>query len=79
MEERIGRPIDYVFPYQKRLLVAMNTGNPYILRAIRYFGFGREMRQLVDDIEALPGPENQAGSAMLPPAKQVLINRKATA
>jgi len=79
MEDRIGRPIDYVFPYQKRLLVAMNTGNPYILRAIRYFGFGREMRQLVDDIEALPSPENQAGSAMLPPAKQALINRKATA
>jgi hypothetical protein len=51
IEQRLGRPIDYVFPYTKGLMGAMNTGRPYILRSIRFFGFGREMSALVDEIE----------------------------
>jgi pilus assembly protein CpaE len=53
IEKRLGRQIDYVFPYQKRLLMAMNSGVPYILKSIRLFGFGREMSALVDEIEDL--------------------------
>ena len=52
IQKRLGRPLDYVFPYQKRLLSAMNTGRPYILNCTRLFGFGREMSALVDEIEA---------------------------
>jgi pilus assembly protein CpaE len=51
IEQRLGRPIDYLFPYTKGLMAAMNTGNPYILRSWRFFGFGREMSALVDEIE----------------------------
>lgn len=52
IEKRLGREIDYVFPYQKKLLVAMNTGRPYILSSMRFYGFGREMSALTDEIEA---------------------------
>ena len=51
IQQRLGRPLDYVFPYQKRLLASMNTGRPYILNSMRFFGFGKEMSALVDDIE----------------------------
>ena len=53
IQQRLGRPLDFVFPYQKRLLVSMNTGQPYILKSVRMFGFGREMSALVDEIEAI--------------------------
>jgi len=64
IQQRLGRTIDYVFPYQKRLLVAMNTGQPYILKSMRMFGFGKEMSALVDEVEATRiqlGEEGAAG------------------
>lgn len=51
IERRLGREIDYAFPYQKKLMESMNTGRPYILKSMRFFGFGRQMTGLVDDIE----------------------------
>jgi pilus assembly protein CpaE len=62
IQQRLGRELDYAFPYQKRLLVAANTGRPYILKSMRFFGFGREMSALVDEIEALrqESPEDAA-------------------
>ena len=53
IQQRLARPLDYVFPYAKRLLVAMNTGRPYIMKSTRLFGFGREMSALVDEIERM--------------------------
>jgi pilus assembly protein CpaE len=50
IEQRLGRKLDYVFPYQKGILIAANAGQPYILGIHRYFGFGREMEALADDI-----------------------------
>jgi len=55
IQQRLARPIDFVFPYQKRVLVSMNTGQPYIMKSTRLFGFGREMSALVDEIDEL-GP-----------------------
>jgi len=52
IQKRLARPLDYVFPYQRRLLGSMNTGRPYILNSTRMFGFGREMSALVDEIDA---------------------------
>ncbi len=54
IESRIGRPIDYVFPYQKQLLRSANTGQPYALRANRWFGFGASIAELATDIETQP-------------------------
>jgi pilus assembly protein CpaE len=52
IERRLTRTLDYVFPYQKGLLVAANAGEPFALHAHRFFGFGRELNLLVDDIVA---------------------------
>jgi len=52
IRKRLGRELDYAFGYQRGLMVAMNTGRPYILRSMRFWGFGREMSALVDEIEA---------------------------
>jgi pilus assembly protein CpaE len=57
IESRIGRTIDYVFPYQKQLLVATNSGRPYVLKASHWFGFGASIAELVRDIEAHRMPQ----------------------
>jgi pilus assembly protein CpaE len=51
IQHRLGRELDYVFPYTRGLLVATNSGQPYILKSMRMWGFGREMTALIDDIE----------------------------
>lgn len=63
IERRLGRPLDYSFPYRKALLVAANAGEPYILHTHRYFGFGREMDALVEEIVAQREVRKQASSA----------------
>ena len=53
IEERLMREFHYVFPYQKKLLTCANLGEPYVLQATRYFGFGRSAHLLVGEIERL--------------------------
>ena len=53
IQQRLGRELDLVFPFTRRLLIAMNLGSPYILRSMRLWGFGREMSALVDEIETI--------------------------
>jgi len=50
---RMGHAVDHVIPFDKGIVVAANTGEPYILRPRRFFGCGRQLRQLVDDIDAM--------------------------
>jgi pilus assembly protein CpaE len=47
---RLQRTIDYVVPYEGRVLPSMNTGSPHILHARRWERFGRSVNQLVDDL-----------------------------
>jgi pilus assembly protein CpaE len=72
IQQRLGRQLDYAFPYQKRVLVAMNTGRPYILKSMRFYGFGHEMSALVDEIEAVrqEQPEETGGAAQQSPLVQ---------
>ncbi len=63
IQRRLDRPLDYVFPFTKKMLIAMNTGRPYILKSIRMFGFGREMSALVDEIEAYRERSERAAAA----------------
>ncbi len=53
IEERLAREFHHVFPYQKKLLTSANLGEPYILGASRYFGFGRSAHRLIREIEQL--------------------------
>lgn len=50
--ERIGERVDFEFPYDKRVLSALNLGRPRILDAGRR-GWGRVMRDLIDDAESI--------------------------
>lgn len=54
--ERLQRDIDHLIPYQKQLLTAVNTGQPYVLEASRaLFGgaFARAFTRLVDEVAAV--------------------------
>ena len=68
IQQRLARQLDYVFPYTKRVLVAMNSGNPYILKSMRFYGFGREMSVLVDEIEEFRQEQPAESIVSTPPA-----------
>jgi pilus assembly protein CpaE len=48
--QRLRLGLDYVVPYDRRVLVSMNTGSPRILHAARWQRFGRVIGQVVDDL-----------------------------
>ena len=51
--DQLGQPIDHVFPYDKRFLIAANAGQPLGLNPPRFSKIGKELRQLVANIEAI--------------------------
>jgi pilus assembly protein CpaE len=50
---RLRHDVDHVVPFDNRVVVAANTGEPCVLHASRFFGCGRSLRRLVDDIDAM--------------------------
>ena len=50
---RLGYDVDFVVPYSRHVLGATNSGEPYILRAPRWRGFGRAVRSIEEDILAI--------------------------
>lgn len=50
---RLGRPIAFVFPFDKRVIAAANCGEPVGGHAIRFGGFSRTLHRLVLDVESL--------------------------
>jgi pilus assembly protein CpaE len=48
---RLQRTIDYVVPYERRVLASTNTGVPHILTASRWERFGRSITQVVEDLD----------------------------
>jgi pilus assembly protein CpaE len=54
VEQRLERKVDYVVAYQKRLVLALNTGRPYVLGATKLWGFGRSIKRIVDEIQGAP-------------------------
>jgi pilus assembly protein CpaE len=60
--ERLDRRVDHVLPYDKRVIVSANTGEPYVLRSRRFSALSRGIRLLIDDIDALPGEATVAAN-----------------
>ena len=60
VEARLDADVDFVIPYQKKLITALNTGRPYILHGTQLFGFGKSIKRLVDDLMTAV-PEEAAG------------------
>ena len=55
--DQLGQPIDHVFPYDKRFLIAANAGQPLALNPPRFSKIRKEIRQLIANIEAInPAP-----------------------
>ena len=50
---RLGHAVDHVVPFDNRIVIAANTGEPYVLRPSRFFGCGRHLLRLVDEIDAM--------------------------
>lgn len=71
VEARLDADVDFVVPYQKKLITALNTGRPYILHGTQLFGFGKCIKRLVDDLmTAAPAKaaEDEAEEAPAKPA-----------
>ena len=49
----LGREVNFVLPADKRLVIAANSGEPYVMRASRFFGYGPPLRRLVADLDSL--------------------------
>lgn len=65
---RLGRKVDHVINFDTKIVVAANTGEPYVLHASRLYGSGRRLRQLVDDIEAMHATAARPLSPAAPPS-----------
>lgn len=57
--EALGQGIHHAVPYDKGLLLAANIGKPFILECSQKAGFGKSVRELLDEIDVARG----AGSA----------------
>jgi hypothetical protein len=55
IERRLERPLDHVVPYDTQVLVSMNTGSPYIMKAARWRGFSRAVTRIVNSLNGLEG------------------------
>jgi pilus assembly protein CpaE len=70
--DRLQRDLDYVVPYEKRVLVSMNTGSPQILHAKRWQGFGRTVNRLIEDLDgSLVDGARESSSAPRPLERRV--------
>jgi pilus assembly protein CpaE len=50
--DRLQRTLDYVVPYDRRVLTSMNTGSPHILHSRRWERFGRSIKAIVDALDS---------------------------
>ena len=69
--DRLQRTLDYVVPYEKRVLVSMNTGSPQILQSRWWQPFGRTINQMVQDLDGVTA----AGSDVSDTTDRALGNR----
>jgi pilus assembly protein CpaE len=82
VSRQLGRAVDHVVPYKKEVVVAANLGRPHILRAGRFFGFGRAISRIVDELSSLTPLSTSASAetngAILAAPDQVLDADKET-
>jgi pilus assembly protein CpaE len=49
---RLGRDVHHVVPFDRKVLVGLNVGVPHVLGAPKWYGFGKALGAVVDEIEA---------------------------
>ena len=62
--DRLGHDIDFVVPYSRNVMMATNSGTPYVLRAPRWRGFGRAVRDIERQILASGLPAGQSAPSL---------------
>jgi pilus assembly protein CpaE len=80
IETRLGRPLSFVVPYDKGVLVAMNTGTPRITNARRWWGFGRVISNIadtLDDFASVQPGEPRAASTRSDARARLDVDRRA--
>src|SRR6185503_7287167 len=68
--DRLDRTLEYVVPYEHRVLTSMNTGTPHILRSRRWERFGRVVNQIVGDLDVLAVDAEREGAAVQAPVER---------
>lgn len=48
--ERLGKPIEHLLPFDKRVIAAANSGYPVAMNAFRFSGFSRALERLAADV-----------------------------
>lgn len=76
---RLQRTLDFVVPYEGRVLPSMNTGSPHILHTRRWERFGRTINHLVEDLDQWTVPSTSPGTGAENAAAQVPIERRSKA
>jgi pilus assembly protein CpaE len=74
---RLQRTLDYVLPYERRVLTSTNAGSPQVLHSPRWERFGRTINSIVADLDVTPAstardaaPAQRGGDWALNPADQ---------
>jgi len=70
---RLNREVHHVIPYQKRLITALNRGEPYVLKASRRWGWGKALNNIVTELQEL----SKAGAVMHSLDSKEVVVRKA--
>ncbi|ADB15869.1 response regulator receiver protein [Pirellula staleyi DSM 6068] len=64
---KLERTIDFALPYDKRIMVAANTGRPYAMNPSRWFGIGPTLKLLISDLASLAQmPRTEMETTSLP-------------
>lgn len=66
VEQYLGRTVDYVIPFDKKIVQAANTGSPFVLSLSRFSKAKRAIRDLVDDILDAKAPTTTRVDARVP-------------
>ena len=64
--QRFGRQIDFVLPFEKRVMVAANSGQPIAQQGSRLSGFCRALQSVIDSIENESAGSPQTNSVSVP-------------
>jgi len=83
----LDRTIDYVVPYEPKVLASMNTGSPHLLHVRRWERYGRVVNNIVTDLDTLApaatgaseGPALRVpGASATGPADQISLRGEPT-
>ena len=67
--DRLQRTLEYVVPYEKRVLQSMNAGSPQVMQGGWWQRFGKTIGQVVDDLDGAAEDTADTNGAQ-PPARQ---------